>query len=70
MKSAIFTSSHFTCMTPTAISLLSLAWSGQGYSVARKPSQIFFTLLFNCSPWKKVTKTLLKTWSPAWGSSR
>lgn len=37
---------------PTAISLLSLAWSGQGYKVARKPSQIFLTLLFNCSPWK------------------
>ncbi len=57
------------CITPTAISLLSAAWSGQGYNVARKPSQIFLTLDLSCSPWKKMTKTDFRTSAPVLGSS-
>ena len=33
------------------------------------PSQIFFTLLLSWSPWKKMMKTHLLTWSPVLGSS-
>lgn len=30
------------------------------------PSQIFFTLFFSWSPWKKIMNTDLWTWSPCW----
>lgn len=30
------------------------------------PSQIFFTLFFSWSPWKKMMNTDLWTWSPCW----
>ena len=56
--------SSILVITPIAISLRSAGVSGQGYSVALKPSQIFFTLDFNWSPWKNMMNTDLYTWSP------
>lgn len=56
--------SSIRVITPIAISLLSAGASGQGYSVALKPSQIFLTLVFNWSPWKNMINTDFNTWSP------
>ena len=72
--------SSIRVITPIDISLRSWGESGHGYIVARKlkkkffltfkfylklyPSQIFFTLLFNWSPWKKMIKTAFWTSSP------
>lgn len=56
--------SSMRVMTPIAISRRSDGASGHGYNVARNPSQIFFTRVFNWSPWKKMMNTDLKTLSP------
>ena len=56
--------SSMRVITPMAISLLSAGASGHGYSVALNPSQIFFTRVFNWSPWKNIINTDLYTWSP------
>lgn len=56
--------SSMRVITPIAISLLSFGVSGQGYNVARNPSQIFFTRVLSWSPWKNMMNTDLYTWSP------
>ena len=56
--------SSIRVITPIAISRRSAGVSGHGYNVARNPSQIFFTLVFNWSPWKNIMKTDFNTLSP------
>ena len=47
-------------LTPTIISCLSPAFSGQGYTEAWNPSQIFFTRDFSSSPWMIKIDSLIK----------